>query len=453
MSVPPCRPAAGAAGRGTLLTSRDRLRLFSAAVVLTTAAGCGSRLPASPVAVRRPHAEPTPAASAPAPVVPDRGEAARAEIRRVSEHLTRSPQDSPARFQLANLYLTAHEPQHALRELRVLESRHPDAPELHLLKGIVLRVLGRPEQAERSARHLLSLHPEEEAGLVLLGDLYLDQRRSEEALKVFERCLKKHPESYGGLVGKTRALEQLFQSFFPVSVPEMIAPVEKAVRLEPDNPEGVILLARLTFSYRTQLVEAERLAHRGAELDPRSAEPSLLLAGIALSRPTTVETLRAAAQYAEEAARRAPKDPAPHYYLGKVHLQRDEPVRAVESLRKSIALRPLPEAVSELALAYRRTGNRQQAEFYSRIYRRYMELEGRRKVLLSRLTGTDGPNERRQLQALVELYVEAGQPEEAAAWLEELSRSGMRDSHTARLKSLIDRLRKRRPAEAVLRIP
>ena len=61
-------------------------------------------------------------------------------------------------------------------------------------------------------------------------------------------------------MGKARALEQRFISSLPVGLSEMTAPVEKAVRIQPDNPWGLVTLARMTFNYQVRPDPAEKLA-------------------------------------------------------------------------------------------------------------------------------------------------------------------------------------------------
>ena len=81
-------------------------------------------------------------------------------------------------------------------------------------------------------------------------------------------------------------------------------PVEQAVQGEPNNPEGLTMLARMKFVYAQRPDEAEKLALRAAELDPGSARPYIILTQIALSRPPTPENLRRAGECAYEAGRR-----------------------------------------------------------------------------------------------------------------------------------------------------
>src|SRR5207248_156302 len=112
----------------------------------------------------------------------------------------------------------------------------------------------------------------------------------------------------------------------------------------------------------------ERLALRAAELDPGSARPYLILAQIALSRPPTAGNLQRAGEYAYEAGRRDLYDPRPPYFIGRLFLLQNDAQRAIKALERSLALGATPEAVSQLAVAYRRAGDVGQANRYAEIF-------------------------------------------------------------------------------------
>src|SRR5437016_4260267 len=119
-----------------------------------------------------------------------------------------------------------------------------------------------------------------------------------------------------------------------------MAPVEKAVRLNPNKAEGVATLARMRFMYQKRAAEAEKLALSAAALDPTNPRPYIILTEIALSRPPTRENLQRAGGYAYQAGLRDPQDPRPPYHLGRVSLLQNDAARAVKALERSIALGP-----------------------------------------------------------------------------------------------------------------
>src|SRR5947209_10500134 len=182
---------------------------------------------------------------------------------------------------------------------------------------------------------------------------------------MFDRCLKRQPDWYPALLGKGRALEGLLLLRHPIPIAAVLQPVEQAVQREPNNPEGLVTLAHMELGYAQHPDEAEKLALRAAALDPRSERPYMILAQIALSRRPNPENLRRAGEYAYEAGRRDLRDPRPPYFIGRVFLQQNELGHAVKALERSVALGATPEAVSQLAVAYRRAGDTKRADRYT----------------------------------------------------------------------------------------
>lgn len=342
-----------------------------------------------------------------------------AEIDAIRQQLQRRPRDRTARYRLAHLYFQRFDYSHALQELDVLEKDDPRDAEVHLRKAVVFKYDGEPDAAEREARRALALKPEYDLARQLLGEVHLDQGRYQDALKVFEKYLQGHPEDYAALLGKGRALERLYLAQHPVKVAAMFAPVEKAVQLQPDNPQGLMTLARMKFAYlntEKAWTEAEQAADRAAELDPQNPQPYITLGQIYLARPATAANLDKAGEYAAKAGTLDLQDPRPPYLLGRVSLLKNDVDRAIRALELSIRLRPMAEAVTQLAVAYRRAGNKERADRYARLYQQYMDRIAQRDALMA--AREREPREPRHYYALARLYLDAGQPASAEAWLE-----------------------------------
>jgi cytochrome c-type biogenesis protein CcmH/NrfG len=301
-------------------------------------------------------------------------------------------------------------------------------------------------------RRALRLRPEYDAAREWLGEIYLDQGRSEEALAVFSQCLKRKPESYFALMGKARALEQLYIARYAIGASQVVAPVEKAVQLDPSNPWGVLTLARMKFNYLLQADPAEKLALRAAELEPRNPEPYIILAEVALHRPSTPENLRQAGLYAYEAAQRDPRDHRPPYQLGRALLKQNEPAEAAKLLERSVAMGASPEAIYQLSQAYRRSGNAERARYYGDIYQRWNDFMERRKTLLGNLRRE--PRQVEHYYALARLYLEAGAPDPAENWLEKARHlERKKDARYDRLIAQVQRMRETKSDAPVLPLP
>jgi tetratricopeptide (TPR) repeat protein len=388
------------------------------------------------------------AAAAVGPAAADNGAA---QIAGLTRYLNQRPDDARARFQLAELYFKQNDCPRSLAELKLLERAHPHEPELFLRQAVVLKYAGQPDAAEKKVRRALAVSPRYELAWEWLGEIYLDQARYRDALTVFERCLKRKPGSFFVLMGKGRALEQLLLARHPIPIAVVLQPVEQAVQSEPDNAEALATLARMKLAYEQRLDEAESLALRAAALDPGSERPYLTLAQVALSRPPIPENLRRAGEYAYQAGRRDLRDPRPPYFIGRVFLQQNDPGRAVKALERSVALGATPEAVSQLAVAYRRAGDAKRGDQYAAIYQRYTDTLGRRNALLA--AREREPVDVRHLYALADLYLEASEPDTAARWLVEAKKLRPRDPHGERLSAQVRQIRQRGSHAPLLPVP
>jgi tetratricopeptide (TPR) repeat protein len=364
------------------------------------------------------------------------------------------PQDRTARFRLAQLHFQNRDYTRALAELGVIEKQRPRDPEVPLRKAVVLKYAGNLNAAEQADRRALALQPSYGLAEELLGEILMDQRRYEDALKVFERRLQREPKATGALLGKGRALEQLLSIGHPITAAQIVAPIEKASAQVPNDAQVVTTLARVNLAYlhsEKGLSEAERYALRAAELNPQDAQPYIILGQVYLARPPTPTNLEKLGYYAAQAGTLDLKDPRPPYLIGRVALFQNDAARAIRALELSLSLGPLPETVTQLAVAYRRAGNRAQADHYARIYQEYARRLARRDALLA--AREREPREVRHYHDLAQLYLEAGQPNSAAAWLEQARTVRPRDEARDALIARVQELRNQGTHAPLLPIP
>jgi tetratricopeptide (TPR) repeat protein len=367
------------------------------------------------------------------------GPAAAVETERLRSYLRENPTDVAARFRLSQRYSESAEYPRALAELAILERAQPKNAEVYLRQAMVHKYAGQLTEAEAAARRALQLQPANGPAREWLGEVYLAEGRAHEALDEFQRSLKRTPDSYFALMGKARALEQLFISRFAIAPAQVVAPVEEAVRLDPNNPWGVVTLARMTFNYLMRPEPAEKLAKRAAELDARDAEPYIILAEIALHRPATAENLRQVGVYAYEAAQRAPRDARPPAQLGRALLRQNEPAEAAKLLERSLALGSTPETVYQLSIAYRRAGNAERARYFGGIYEHWNTFMERRKTLLGNVQREPGKAD--HYYALAKLYLEEHAPDPAQTWLEKAKSLAAADPRYSRMMAQLRQLR------------
>jgi tetratricopeptide (TPR) repeat protein len=175
--------------------------------------------------------------------------------------------------------------------------------------------------------------------------------------------------------------------------------------------------------------------------DPHYPHAFITLAQIYLARPPTPENLSKVAEYAGLAGQRDPQDARPPYLIGRVSLAQNAVDPAIKAFERSLALHPLPETVTQLAVAYRRAGNVERANHYAGLYQRYTELMGRREALLGKRERE--PGEVSHYYALAELYLEAGQPDTAEQWLQEAQHVRPRDARREQLAARARALRQK----------
>jgi predicted Zn-dependent protease len=325
-----------------------------------------------------------------------------------------NPDDAAARMAFARLLFIARRFPEAEEQLRYLKRRQPQRAEISYWLSLVQKQSGQLDAALQSIREARRLEPRREIFLEGLGEIYLSQGRSEEAASTFDVCLKRQPESYAALMGKARAMEQLYEAKRPVAIPEIVAPVLKAVQLQPRNALGVTVLARMSFAYLQQFETAERLARQALQLDPSQAEPYLILVEIYLDNPTPDNAGKAVA-CARQAARLDSHNPQPLYLLGRALLRENDVPGAIGAFEQSTRLQLMPEAVYQLSLAYARAGRMEQARHYSRLYDSWSQFTERRKLLLALLQHR--PQDIGLHAQLAELYLSQGAVEPARNWL------------------------------------
>jgi tetratricopeptide (TPR) repeat protein len=358
------------------------------------------------------------------------------DIQRLADQVVANPNDYRARFKLAELSLKSGDLSRSLAELDTLQQQRPRDWEPPFRRSVVLQSARRPDAALEPAVQASQLRPGDPVLEEWVAGLFLECGRARESLTWYERSLQRRPNSYSALLGKGRAMERLVSYRQPVSFPAMIAVVEKAVQLRPKEPAGLLTLSRMYFVFQKQPEAAERMALRALELDNSKAAPYILLSEIALSLPPTPERLREAGEYAYQAGLRDPKNSRPPYHVGRVFLAQGDLERAIRGFERSIELEATPEAVSQLAVAYRRAGNTAKAKQFAGIYQQYTDLLSRRDALLrDRARKSSDPQPCLDLAAL---YLQASQPEVARQWLQAAAKLTSDDSRLAQLRGEIN---------------
>ncbi len=118
---------------------------------------------------------------------------------------------------------------------------------------------------------------------------------------------------------------------------------ERALQLDPNEPEAMLAVATYLFSRGTGDTRAERLLRRAMEVDPANPRPGRLLAD--LLNVTPGREAEAIVQ-GQENVRRFPKDPLTRYDLARHYKDQGRYEEFDRELDATLALAPLPNAMA-----------------------------------------------------------------------------------------------------------
>ena len=197
------------------------------------------------------------------------------------------------------------------------------------------------ELADRAARRLMNRNPDSAEAQEIVAEAYQARGEYENAMAKYRKILEQYPNQPGVHYQLARII--LAKPPTQASTEEARKELEEEVRINPSSPAAEFMLGDL--AWREQKSE-EAIEHfsRATKLDVTLAQPYLGL-GIALN---------GAGRFAE----------------------------AIESLKKYLQLNPEdPAGYYQLAIAYARTGNRQEAE-----RQRELQLEAEKKRNAGRAT-------------------------------------------------------------------
>jgi tetratricopeptide (TPR) repeat protein len=192
-----------------------------------------------------------------------------------SQQLARN---APASYQALELLAESYEGQgkwdEAEKEYRTILAQNPDLPGIHYRIGRIL--LSKPgagpavaNDAKQEFTRELQIDPKNAGAEYVLGELARQNREWEEAANHFSRATKldaQFGEAFLGL-GMSLIAEKRY--------PEALAPLQRAVTLEPTNPDAHYNLAMAyTRAGRKQEGEREFAIHRSLIGEGGSAQPA-----------------------------------------------------------------------------------------------------------------------------------------------------------------------------------
>jgi Flp pilus assembly protein TadD len=221
-----------------------------------------------------------------------------AAIRLYRKALALDTSQVAVRLALARAYAAREQPESTLYWAEEVRRRDPGQAEAHRLAGLGLVRLGRAAEAIESLRRAVDLDSSDTAAFMNLLFLLESSKRHEEALTLINTAEKDLAESPPLRVRRARLLVQTGRAS------EAVADLVSLVRVEPDFPEGEMVLALALSRGREALpgaADVEALLRDRPQLDrTRSALVGLYL---------VTEQYPAAQKHLELLAARDPGNP------------------------------------------------------------------------------------------------------------------------------------------------
>ncbi len=215
-------------------------------------------------------ASPSPSASSaasasPAPLPTATPEPPAVAIPRLEAKIKADPSDKDALQELAGYYLGVGKPDSALALTQRLLSLGAKTAQVYYLDGIANQNLGRIKDATDDFEQATNQEPTNAQILLTLTNLYLQTNRAADAERVAKRATTFNPndkrafENYGLVLGQEGKFDDARTQF------------EMAAKLDPKDPEPVVLEARSYVSQKS-LTLAAQLFDRALTIDPADTD-------------------------------------------------------------------------------------------------------------------------------------------------------------------------------------
>jgi len=249
-----------------------------------------------------------------------------------------NPKSAQIRYDLASFYLDPlKRPAEAIVVLRELIARQPEMGSAHLLLAQALLAAGKPAEAVRGLDEAARLEPGNPKLPRVQGQLSMDQGRPEQALVYFDKALAVQSDSVESLMGRGNALAALGRN------EEAVVAYQRAAATAPLNAAPHILRARLLE--RQKRLDGAEAAYRDA-LRADDGQPVAMnnLASLLAARKIKLDE---AQQLASRVVQADPKQASYVDTLGEVQMARGDVAGARKSFEKAVALDPASKTFRE----------------------------------------------------------------------------------------------------------
>jgi len=279
-----------------------------------------------------------------------------------------APDDSDLVLDRARALIEAGQASRAMEELNSMSGRDHSAAAQSLL-GDAEEKLGSYQQAAEHYARAVELEPSE-ANAWALGVEFLRHWTFEAAIHEFEAADLKFP-------GSTRMKLGLGAAYFGDSRYANAVPVFADLL---SNDPNSALYAELLGMACTAVSQSSKQGCTAlvdyAETHPRDARASTYAASLLLTEDGSDDRTETARRLLENALAAAPGLPDAQYQMGLLKQNQDDWAGSIHNLEAAIALKPdLAQAHYRLALAYWRTGRKQQGQAEMDLQKKYSKQE------------------------------------------------------------------------------
>jgi tetratricopeptide (TPR) repeat protein len=278
------------------------------------------------------------------------------------------PDDPDLQMDLATALVAAGKFDKALDVLNKVPETDASA-DAQVLFGQIEEAHGHPVEATHHFDRAVQLEPTE-ANVWALGVELLRHWTFEPAIREFEAAAAKFPQSRRILLGLGTAY--FGNGNYAASIPVFAG-------LLKSDPGNVLYADLLGMSCTAVMQEARPQCSSlivYAQDHPRDARASVYAAANVLQGSPTDEQLRLAEELLRNAIAASPRQPDARYQMGVLQQSKGDWAGSVANLEAAVALKPdLAEAHYRLALAYWRSGRRQQAQNQMALHQKYSKQQ------------------------------------------------------------------------------
>lgn len=247
----------------------------------------------------------------------------------LDDYCALKPDSNALSIKFASALLEAGKYEESLKYLKKILASDPENSDALYLAGRLYRNIGDFEKSLDCLEKLLSLNPSDTPGLILIGNVLMDCQRYEEALDYFTKAYEiiPGPESL-----ERRARANYLSGNFPAATGDYKLLCNKAA----DSAAGWIGLVRLSLDKKWNS-QAKIQIEKALELEPSNPEVKLFEAEVKLAYDQLEETREILEMLL---AKGHENNDRIYYLLGKMFVRMGDLDQALRNFQEAIAINP-----------------------------------------------------------------------------------------------------------------